>query len=61
MKRVVGKRGKGGTLEEWTALSAADRTLLRKAAKRENVYARGFTKAAWMRLPLAEKFALLKR
>ena len=60
MIRVLGKSGKGGTLEEWSALSAADRTLLRKAAKRENVYARGFTKAAWMRLPLAEKFALLK-
>lgn len=52
---------RGGTLEEWTALSAADRTLLRKAAKKENVYARGFTKVAWMRLPMAEKFAILKR
>ena len=60
-KLIRGAKAGGVTLEEWTALSAADRTLLRKAAKKENVYARGFTKAAWMRLPLAEKFALLKR
>ena len=60
-KLIRGAKAGGVTLEEWTALSAADRTLLRKAAKRENVYARGFTKAAWMRLPLAEKFAILKR
>ena len=60
-KLIRGAKAGGVTLEEWTALSAADRTLLRKAAKKENVYARGFTKAAWMRLPMAEKFALLKR
>ena len=60
-KLIRGAKAGGVTLEEWTALSAADRTLLRKAAKKETVYARGFTKAAWMRLPLAEKFALLKR
>ncbi len=60
MIRVVGKRGRGGTLEEWTALSAVDRTLLRKAAKKENVYARGFTKAAWRRLSMREKFAILE-
>ena len=47
-------------LEEWTALSPADRTLLRKAAKKANAYARGFTKAAWKRLPMAEKFAILR-
>ena len=60
-KLIRGAKAGGVTLEEWSALSAADRTLLRKAAKKENVYARGFTKAAWMRLPLAEKFAILKR
>jgi len=59
-KLIRGARAAGVTLEEWTALSPADRTLLRKAAKKENVYARGFTKAAWKRLPLAEKFTLLK-
>jgi len=31
-----------------------------KAAKKENVHARGFAKAAWMRLPMAEKFAILR-
>ena len=50
----------GVTLEEWAALSSADRTLLRIAAKKENAYSRGFTKAAWKRLPLAEKFAILR-
>ena len=50
----------GVTLEEWTALSHEDRTLLRKAAKKETAYARGFTKAAWKRLPMAEKFAILR-
>ena len=50
----------GVTLEEWTALSPADRTLLRTAAKKENAYSRGFTKAAWKRLPMAEKFAILR-
>ena len=58
-KLIRGAKAGGVTLEEWTALSAADRTLLRKAAKRENVYARGFTKAAWMRLSMREKFAIL--
>ena len=55
-----GAKAEGVTLEEWTALSPADRTLLRTAATKENVYARGFTKAAWKRLPMAEKFAILK-
>ena len=59
-KLIRGARAAGVTLEEWTAFSPADRTLLRKAAKKENVYARGFTKAAWMRLPMAEKFAILR-
>ena len=59
-KLIRGARAGGVTLEEWTALSPADRTLLRKAAKKQNAYARGFTKAAWKRLPMAEKFAILR-
>ena len=59
-KLIRGARTAGVTLEEWTALSPADRTLLRVAAQMKNVKARGFSKAAWKRLPLAEKFALLK-
>ncbi len=55
-----GAKAAGVTLEEWTALSSADRKLLRAAAKKENVDARGFTKAAWKRLPMAEKFAILR-
>ena len=46
------------TLEEWTALSPEDRTLLRIAAKKENAYSRGYTKASWKRLPMAEKFGM---
>ena len=53
-----GAKAAGVTLEEWTALSPSDRTLLRVAAKKENVYARGFTKAAWKRLSMAEKLEL---
>jgi hypothetical protein len=55
-----GAKAAGVTLEEWTVLSQSDRTLLRKAAKKENVYDRGFTKAAWKRLSMAEKFAILR-
>ena len=50
----------GVTLEEWAMLSPADRTLLRIAAQKKNAYARGFTKAGWKRLPMAEKFAILR-
>ncbi len=50
----------GVTLEEWAELSPADRTLLRIAAQKKNVYARGFTKAGWKHLPMAEKFAILR-
>ena len=50
----------GVTLEEWAALSPTDRTLLRIAAQKKNAYARGFTKAGWKRLPMAEKFAILR-
>ena len=59
-KLIRGAHEGGVTLEEWTALSSADRRLLKKAAKTENAHARGFTKAAWMRLPMAEKFAILR-
>ena len=55
-----GAKAAGVTLEEWAALSSADRTLLRAAAKKKNAYARGFTKAGWKRLPMAEKFAILR-
>ena len=55
-----GAKAAGVTLEEWTALSPSDRTLLRVAAQKKNVYARGFTRAAWMRLPMAEKFAAIR-
>ena len=55
-----GAKAAGATLEEWMALSPSDRTLLRVAAQKKNVYARGFTRAAWMRLPMAEKFAVLR-
>ena len=50
----------GVTVEEWLGLSASDRTLLRVAARKENIYARGYSRAAWKRLPMAEKFAILR-
>lgn len=55
-----GAKAAGVTIEEWEGLSASDRTLLRVAARKENVYARGFSSAAWKRLPMAEKFAILR-
>ena len=58
-KLIRGAKAAGVTLEEWTALSPDARTILRKAAWKKNAYARGFTKAGWMRLPMAEKFAIL--
>lgn len=51
----------GVTLEEWTALSPADRTLLRVAAQKKNANARGYTRAGWKRLPMAEKLAILRK
>ena len=48
------------SLDEWVSLSPAERTLLRVAAKKENVYARGFTKAAWKRLSMREKLDILR-
>ncbi len=59
-KLLRGARAAGVTLEEWTALSSSTRTLLRMAARKKNVKARGFTKAAWMRLPLVEKLSILR-
>ena len=41
-------------------LSPSDRTLLRVASQKECVYARGYTVAGWKRLPMAEKFAILR-
>ena len=58
-KLLRGASASGVTLEEWIALAPSDRTLLRIAARKENVKSRGFTKAAWKRLPAAEKFAIL--
>ena len=45
----------GVTPEEFKVLDAAARKWLRAAAKKESVHARGFTKAGWKRLTLAEK------
>ena len=42
------------------AFSPSDRTLLRVASQKENIYARGFSVAGWKRLPMAEKFAILR-
>ena len=58
-KLARGARAAGVTLEEWLALAPSDRTLLRIAARKDNVKACGYTKAAWKRLPMAEKFAIL--
>ena len=55
-----GAKAAGVTVEEWEVLSASDRTLLRVASRKENIYAHGFSKAAWKRLPMVEKFAILK-
>ncbi|MBQ3289103.1 MAG: hypothetical protein IJH50_06800 [Kiritimatiellae bacterium] len=59
-KLLRGARAAGVTLEEWAVLSPSDRTLLRVAARKENVKSRGYTKAAWKRLPLSEKLAMLR-
>lgn len=45
----------GVTPEEFLTLDDATRKWLRAAAKKETVYARGFTKAGWKRLSLSEK------
>lgn len=45
----------GVTPEEFKTLDEAARKWLRAAAKKEAIHARGFTKAVWKRLSLAEK------
>lgn len=55
-----GAKAAGVTIEEWAGLSASERTLLRVAARKENVYTRGFSRAAWRRLSITEKFAILR-
>ena len=45
----------GVTVEELQALSEADRKMLKRAYSRAACKARGITRAAWERLPLAEK------
>lgn len=45
----------GVTPEEFDALDAETRTWLYHASEKKTVYARGFTKAGWKRLPLEEK------
>ena len=55
-----GAKAAGVTVEEWEGHSPSDRTLLRVVSRKENIYARGFSKAAWKRLPMVEKFAILK-
>lgn len=45
----------GVTVDEFRTLDEGTKKWLRRAAKKEVVYSRGFTKAGWKRLPLAEK------
>ena len=51
----------GVTVEEFGELDDATRKWLRAAARKEAVQARGFTKAGWRRLPLAEKLSFRRR
>ena len=48
------------TEAEYATLDDKTRKLLRKAAEKKSIAARGFSKAAWRRLPLAEKLAILR-
>ena len=48
------------TEAEYAALDELTRKLLWNAAGKKSCAARGFSKAAWKRLPLAEKLALLR-
>ena len=50
----------GVTEEEFATLGEATRKLLWNAGRKTEIAARGFSKAAWKRLPLAEKLAFLK-
>ena len=48
------------TEAEFATLDEATRKLLWNAGKKKAIVALGFSKAAWKRLPLAEKLALLR-
>jgi hypothetical protein len=50
----------GVTVEELQTLSDADRKLLKRAYSREACKARGIARAAWERLPLAEKLRVAR-
>ena len=50
----------GVTEAEYSTLDEATRKLLWKADTEKSIAARGFSKAAWKRLPLAEKLASLR-
>ena len=54
-KRVRNASTLGVTPEEYDTLDETARKWLRKAATKEEVKQRGFSKAAWKRLPLVEK------
>ena len=59
-KKTRGAATAGVTVEEWDALSVAERKLLKAAAGRERCKARGIARAAWKRLPLAEKLRVAR-
>jgi len=48
------------TEEEFATLDEATRKLLWNAGEKKSIAARGYSKAAWKRLPLAEKLAILR-
>lgn len=48
------------SVEEWGRLSDAERRMLKAAAKKDQVAAMGMTKAAWRRLPLVDKLAMVR-
>ena len=50
----------GVTEAEFATLDEATRKLLWNAGRKTEIAARGYSKAAWKRLPLAEKFIILR-
>jgi len=48
------------TEEEFATLDEATRKMLWNAGEKKSIAARGYSKAAWKRLPLAEKLAILR-
>lgn len=46
------------TVEEWKSLNDAERRMLKAASKKEQIAARGMTKAAWKRMPLENKLVV---